>query len=479
MALAASVAIPSVVYTVEVEAAASSFKDISANDPHKSKIDALIDLGVISGFTDNTFRPTEKVTRGQFAIFISRALKLPTPTNPMSFIDVGKTSAVYDGVIKAQAAGIISGYTDGRFRAGEIISRGDMAIMLDRALQYKSSFPNKVTLTYSDKGLIGKSALEPVQRLTYYKIMGALSGTSFSAETTGNRLETVLSIYQLLNTKNLLAVEGPSEVYPAGSLKNYSYAELVKRLGKLEVLKRAGDDGSIYVIDVIAEMKSDVSNLPDDAPALKITPEEFFESYIGALKRAPTLYAQAYPLVEYVSIDGVPFRETKYYPDFWTNPDPMFIQDITLNNVIPNPPRENGKFLIDLPSKNKDIVTYHSGKVDTERMASVVKKVKNDDYLVDVKSLFKDTSLVTVSTDGLIIQHNGKKLELQIGSNQASLNNETVTLSNAVISENGVVLVPFKSIAEHLNIYWREMFNAKRFELANYPLEKGILGWEE
>lgn len=309
--------------------------------------------------------------------------------------------------------------------------------------------------------------------------MGAFSGTSFSPNTHGDRISTVVSIYQLMVTKSLIAGEVVEENKPTDSLKNYSYVELVDILGEWKILKRAGTDGSIYTIDAVAEMKSDVSNLPNNAPALKLSPKEFFERYIEALESAPTIYGQGYPLSEYVTINGVPFRETVYYPEFWKNPDPMYLEDIMLNNVIPNPPKENGKFSIDIPSKNRDLVTYHEGKVDTERMASLVEKTANGDYLVDIKALFKDTSIVTVSADGLTIKNNNKELKIIVGTDKASLDGKSISLSSAVVSRNGVVLVPFKAMADNLGLYWRQMDFAKRYELANYPLEKGVLGWEE
>ena len=478
-ALALSVSTPAFVQTTEIHAETIAFKDIPASHPHKAKIDLLVEKGVIAGFVDGSFGPTVNVNRGQFASFIARALKLPTPSNPKAFKDVGKQSSVYDGVVKAQAAGIISGYLDGRFRPSDVITRSDMAIMLDRALQYKASFTQKATLTYSDKGSIGNSALAPIQRLSNYKIMGAFKGTSFSPNTHGDRMSTVLSIYQLMVSKNLIAGESVEKEYPAGDLRNYSHAELEGILGKWEVITRSNGDGSISVVDLIADMHEKVLALPDDAPALQAKPEVFFERYKDDLKYAATFYLSSYPKFENTAINGVAYRDTEFYPEFLSNPDPMFLQHTKLNNVIPNPPKENGKMLIDLPSLNKDIVTYHNGKVDVERMSSLVKKTSNGDYLVDVKSLFKDTSIVSVSSDALTIQHKDMELKINVGSDKATLNNKTISLNSSVVSENGVVLVPFKTMADSLGLYWRQMDFAQRFEIANYPLEKDILGWEE
>ncbi|MHC8517875.1 S-layer homology domain-containing protein [Sporosarcina sp. ITBMC105] len=400
MALAATVATPAVVAPITIEAATTSFKDISSTHPYKAKIDALVQKGVIAGYTDGTFRPTEKVNRGQFALFISRALDLPMPSNPQSFRDVGKTSAVYEGVVKAQAAGIIQGYTDGRFRAGDLITRGDMAIMLDRALQYKGSYTNKAKLSYSDKGSIGVTAYSAVERLAYYGIVSPLSGTTkFAPQTTGDRIGTVLSIYELMDTKKLLV---GTDSYPAGDIRNYSVAEIEAIIGKQEFIRRNPDkNGEIEFINVAEDMVKSFESKWDGHPALNYNPQEYYNRYyILPFNSSFAFYSEAYPKYELVTINGVPFNQTKYFEPF---KNPMFITDEIIFNQIPNPPTESGKFLIDLPSMNRDLVTYHNGRVDVERMATLVKKTSNNDYLVDVKSLFKDTNLVFVSNDGLKI----------------------------------------------------------------------------
>jgi hypothetical protein len=470
-ALALAISIPALVQTGTVEAS-SSFSDIPANHIHKQKVDVLVDKGVISGFTDGTFKPSTKVTRGQFALFISKALELPKPTKPTSFKDVSINSAVYDGVIKAQAASIISGYPDGRLKPNDNINRGDMAIMLDRALQYKASFTNKATLTYSDKGSLGSSVVEPVQRLTQFGIMGAYSENKFSPKTYGDRISTVVAIYKLMDTKSLLI---GSEVFPKGDIRNYSYEELTSMLGKQEFIRRNLPNGDIEMVDAIKDMQESFGDKYEGHGALVLTPKEYFDIYyIGYFKQSFKWYSEEYPFFEYVSINGTPFRQTQYFEPF---KEVVYPTDEIIFNQIPNPPTETGKFLIDLPTKNKDVVTYHKGKLDIEKLGILVKKQLNNDYLVDVKSLFKDTNLVSVSNDGLSIQHNGKSIQLQVGSDKAMVDGQSVTLSNKVVSENGTVLVPLKSVTENVGIYWRMQDFATRFELANYPLEQNILGW--
>lgn len=477
--LAMMIATPAItqVSDVKVEANTNKFSDIShLNSETVKKIDKLVEMDVIAGYTDGTFRPNENVTRGQFAAFIARALELPTPKTPKKFSDVNTRVSTYDGIIKAAGAGIIMGYANGSFKPNENISRGDMAIMLDRALQLNGSYKTKATLTYKDRNSIGKSSYEAIQRLTHYKIMGAHSGSNFSPATKGNRLTTVLSIYELLSVKNLL-----KDTYPEGDLRNYSYEELKAEVGSWDILLRVAgkQNGSIHKVDLVEDMYNHIRTTGEQNPVLQLSPKEYFERFmLLEFEDAYTNYFQAYPNFEYVSINGIAFRDTQWFPDRFTNATSMQIR--MLNNQIPNPPKEDGKFLIDIPGANQDLVTYEKGKVSIERMAKVVEKAPNqNDYYVDIKAVFNNTNLVTVANNGLTISFDGKELKLTNNQAIATMNGSPITLSNPVKTVNGVVFVPFKSVTDALGLYWREMIYAKRFEIANYPLQKGLLGWEE
>lgn len=55
----------------------STFSDVPKLDVYFEYIDAILFHGVTTGYKDNTFRPLEKVTRGQFTAFLSRVFQQP------------------------------------------------------------------------------------------------------------------------------------------------------------------------------------------------------------------------------------------------------------------------------------------------------------------------------------------------------------------------------------------------------------------
>ena len=77
-----------------------------------------------AGFDDGSFYPNQPVTRGQFAKMVVAGLGLATanPATP-SYSDVAPGSTFYQYVEGARVAGLISGYSDGTFRPSTPISR--------------------------------------------------------------------------------------------------------------------------------------------------------------------------------------------------------------------------------------------------------------------------------------------------------------------------------------------------------------------
>ena len=113
-------------------AAAATFPDVPADSPHLDAIEDLVDRGAVLGKADGTFGPADLLTRGQLASILARALGLaPRATGP--FTDVSGTHA---GAINALAeSDIILGRGDGTFAPNGTITRDQVASMVARLLE--------------------------------------------------------------------------------------------------------------------------------------------------------------------------------------------------------------------------------------------------------------------------------------------------------------------------------------------------------
>ncbi|KAB2332562.1 S-layer homology domain-containing protein [Bacillus mesophilum] len=102
----------------------------------EAELREAIQKGILTGYSEGVYKPDNKVTRGEFATFLARALKLPEA--PHKFSDVAVTSKLAPGINAAADAGIIAGGTDGNFKPDNQITREQMVIMIKNALDYKN-----------------------------------------------------------------------------------------------------------------------------------------------------------------------------------------------------------------------------------------------------------------------------------------------------------------------------------------------------
>ncbi|GKV70600.1 hypothetical protein NCCP2716_30980 [Sporosarcina sp. NCCP-2716] len=93
---------------------------------------------------------------------------------------------------------------DGRFKPDNSIARGEMDITLDNMLQQSGNYNVLKTPNYKDAKSIGQRAIVAVKRLNNFGIMALRVNNYFKPNDNGTRVETVLSIYNLLKTTGKL-----------------------------------------------------------------------------------------------------------------------------------------------------------------------------------------------------------------------------------------------------------------------------------
>ena len=167
-------AVTAVAVVPATASATSPFSDVSKENTHYASITALYEAGVISGYSDGTFKPGQDVTRGQAAKMIAGALKLDTTnvTNP-NFTDINPSNQYYGPIAALAALNVINGFDDNTYRANETITRGQMAKMIATAMNLtakgsnpftdvsaENEYANYVTALYENGITTGISATE-------------------------------------------------------------------------------------------------------------------------------------------------------------------------------------------------------------------------------------------------------------------------------------------------------------------------------
>jgi len=123
----------------------SHFSDVpsSVTDPYWAlwEIEAAYAAGIVKGYSDGTYKPTDPVTRDQMAVYISRALvtpsgdaAIPDPVPPATFSDVSSTHWAYKHIEYAVAQNVVKGYDDGTYKPDLVVDRGQMAVFVARAM---------------------------------------------------------------------------------------------------------------------------------------------------------------------------------------------------------------------------------------------------------------------------------------------------------------------------------------------------------
>lgn len=101
----------------------------------RESIAAAYAAGIISGYGDNRFGPDDLVTREQIAAMVIRAAKLTGPSAQLNFADNEAISDwAKESVAIAVANGLITGYSDQTFRPGNNATRAEAAVVISLAL---------------------------------------------------------------------------------------------------------------------------------------------------------------------------------------------------------------------------------------------------------------------------------------------------------------------------------------------------------
>jgi hypothetical protein len=170
------------------------FIDVPYGHRNYVHINALVGLGIINGYSDNTFRPNNTLTRAQAAIMIVRAIGLSTEGVSSNFTDVPPTHAAYKFISAAYQAGIINGYSDGTFRPNAFVTRAQIAIMVQRAFNVQAS---EIVVSFTDvpEGYAPKKFIET---LASQKIVNGYSDGTFKPLNNVTRAQFSTMIYNAI-----------------------------------------------------------------------------------------------------------------------------------------------------------------------------------------------------------------------------------------------------------------------------------------
>ncbi|MCQ4086847.1 InlB B-repeat-containing protein [Saccharibacillus sp. JS10] len=147
-------------------------------------------LGIIEGYADQTFRPSQAVTKAEFTVMLMRTLQPQVADNlssPHSFADASSIGAwAKKEVNQAVALGWVTGDTNNRFAPNQPISRAEMAVMIDRSMKLNAP---TTKAAFADDSDIPNWAKEAANRLHEAGLVQGQSANRFAPAAPTTRAE--------------------------------------------------------------------------------------------------------------------------------------------------------------------------------------------------------------------------------------------------------------------------------------------------
>lgn len=110
------------------------FPDIDAERWSAHDIEYMAEKEIVSGYPDGEFKPTNRLTRAEFAALICRFAKLEKAETENPFSDVSESHWAYEYILSLAQSGLVEGYEDGTFKPENEITRAEVMTVINKIL---------------------------------------------------------------------------------------------------------------------------------------------------------------------------------------------------------------------------------------------------------------------------------------------------------------------------------------------------------
>jgi hypothetical protein len=241
--------------------AQTAFSDVNNNYWAKDFIQDLSERGIIKGFPDGRFRPDAPVTRAEFAAMIRSVNKAKTRA-AVGFVDVQSNFWARGAIAEAYEMGWMSGYPGNVFRPSQQIPRVQVIVALNNGLGYEPICNFQDVLSYyNDAVEIQNYALKSVAAATERQMVVSYPNPkSLKPNQSATRAEVAAFIYQVLvNTNQAKAINSPYiakvDVSETVAVKIPSGARILVEYTKDKILLGPNDKSPI-TLTVAADLVS-------------------------------------------------------------------------------------------------------------------------------------------------------------------------------------------------------------------------------
>jgi len=185
--------------------ATAAFKDL-ANNWAKEAINRALKLNIVQGYPDGSFKPNATVNRAEWTVILGRALKLEGKTASSAFADMKNIPVWAQSFVEqAVAAGIINGYEDQTFRPTQNVSRTEIAVMVVRVLDLPLEAAD--SLNFADVAEIPSYAKAYIATAVKHGLIKGLDQNQFGGTKSATRAEAITLVLRAVDYLEAKAAE--------------------------------------------------------------------------------------------------------------------------------------------------------------------------------------------------------------------------------------------------------------------------------
>lgn len=174
------------------EVKAGSFRDVTSAHWAFASVERAAELGLVTGYSDGTFRPDTPVTRAQFVLMLWRMCGKPAAAKAASFADAS-ADWYQDALSWAVENGYVNGLSDTRFGPDAPITRQQAMAILFRLNGGQSGTELTLTgiyeQTFADSTTIASWAKDATWWAVYHELVSGVGGSRIAPEANASRAQ--------------------------------------------------------------------------------------------------------------------------------------------------------------------------------------------------------------------------------------------------------------------------------------------------
>jgi len=175
-------------------------KDVSilSNDYSwaRSAVDTLDKAGIINNRSNVSYGPGQKITRGEFAMFLIRTLGITADTSD-NFSDVNANAPYAKELAIGKASGILKGMGDNKYDPEAYISRQDLMTIIARGMKLTGK---DIDLSgFTDANLIADYALDSVKAMIAVGLVKGNADQTINPRGNATRAEAAVIMQRILS----------------------------------------------------------------------------------------------------------------------------------------------------------------------------------------------------------------------------------------------------------------------------------------